>query len=268
MTLKCPSGTVYIPDGAFLMGGDDKPVTSVAVSSFCMDEHEVTNAEYSAYESKKDGAEFELITTACGGGTSVIARGADAKALLATNKSKLDGEKICGLEAKPVIQSDAPKSPKGFDGPNQPRVNVDWFKAKAYCEAKGGRLPTEAEWKKAARGPQGYEYGTTSGALNHAEAQYKASTTADVCTHGKNGYGLCDMTGNVWEWINDWYKTDEWFARKPDANAHTYGVQCGGSWDDTFSDSLRVDDCAGARPDYSQDDFGFRCVVVPQDSSK
>jgi len=154
---KCPEGMVYIPEGTFRMGStngrhDELPVRDVYVSGFCMDKHEVTNAEYSSYQESP--------------------------------------------------------SPRGFDGTNQPVVKVNWYEADAFCRAQGKRLPTEAEWEKAARGPYDCEYGTMSGDLNRSEAHYNEDYTADACSYPENDYGLCDMTGNVWEWVSNWFDAD------------------------------------------------------------
>ncbi|MBI2340880.1 MAG: SUMF1/EgtB/PvdO family nonheme iron enzyme [Deltaproteobacteria bacterium] len=131
---------------------------------------------------------------------------------------------VTGVEVKDVVPSNErtellAQYPE-FAGPNQPAVFVTWPEAKAYCEAQGKRLPTGEEWERAARGPQGYEYGTHSGTLNHQEAQYCSVSEAvhatnesdvvhaavDVKSFQPNGYGVYDMTGNVWEWTLEDYQ--------------------------------------------------------------
>jgi len=275
---KCPEGMVYIPEGRFRMGStngdsDEQPVHDVYVSGFCMDQHEVTNAEYSGYQSADPT--FELIATSCkGGAKSVIARGDDPKALAKKNKAKLDGEKVCALEVKDVTSKavDGSPSPRGFDGLHQPVVNVDWHEAKAFCESQGKRLPTEAEWEKAAKGPEGYDYGTKSGKLNHREAHYDAEATADVCSYPENGYGLCDMSGNVWEWMADWYDDDAYSSmesRDPEGPSEgEYKVLRGGSWLNNNPRNLRAALRLNSRPGYDNYYIGFRCVSAPQDSKE
>ena len=257
--LTCPAGTKLISGNvAGYPDLNDEP-------PFCIDETEATNAQYDSYEAAKSGAKFELIASH-GSATSVVARGDDAATLrrqggqLITNDST-----VTGVEVKSVVPStertDLLVGYPAFAGPNQPAVFVDWHGAKAYCEAKGGTLPTGDQWEKAARGPQGYDYGTESGTLNHQEAQYWNDSdfvhaTVDVKSFPPNGFGVYNMTGNVWEWTLDGYSQ---YAAK--------GLR-GGSWLNGFPDvlaaSLRYNDF----PEIRDDDFGFRCAVSPQDSKK
>ncbi len=92
--------------------------------------------------------------------------------------------------------------------PAQPVVGVNWHDATAYCQWTGKRLPTEAEWEHAAKGPEGshFPWGNT---IDHSRANYgqeKGKTMpVDSYPNGVSGYGVYNMAGNVFEWMNDWY---------------------------------------------------------------
>ena len=195
------------PAGMKLISGDVANYPKLSDEApFCIDETEVSNAQYDRYDAAKSGAGFELIAS-YGSATSVVARGDDAATLrrqggqLITNDST-----VTGVEVQSVVPSTertellALARKPAFAGPNQPAVFVDWNEANTYCEAKGGTLPTGDQWEKAARGPQGYEYGTHSGELRKDEANYDSDVTVDVNSYSANGYGVKNMTGNVWEW--------------------------------------------------------------------
>jgi formylglycine-generating enzyme required for sulfatase activity len=98
---------------------------------------------------------------------------------------------------------------------NHPVVKVSWYGARAYARWLGKRLPTEAEWEKAARGGlvgQKYVYGDTISPYQANVAGFQATTP--VGSYPPNGFGLYDMVASVWQWGSDWYDSD-YYAQSP-----------------------------------------------------
>ena len=152
------------------------------------------------------------------------------------------------------------KNPSHFKGDSLPVENVSWEEASAYCKAAGGRLPTEAEWEYAARaGSTGARYGELD-----AIAWYVGNSqlrTHEVGGKLKNGFGLYDMLGNVWEWTADWYGTytpEEATDPKGPASG-SYRVLRGGSWD-VRPKFLRVSYRSWVEPVSRYTGHGFRCA--------
>ena len=224
---------LYIPAGEFEMGrnaSDEKPIHTVYLDAFWMDETEVT---YGMYEKCVNAGECDQP-----GGSD-------------------------------YDDSSYSSHPVAF---------VNWVNAEAYCfwadpSIGSGqvRLPTEAEWEKAARGGmegKKYPWGDSSpvcsqGAENGAQFNDCSGKTVEVSSFNSNGYGLYDMSGNVWEWVNDWYDSG-YYANSPISNplgpsSGGSKVQRGGSW---FNDNdvLRSAYRAGYSPISFTSYFGFRCA--------
>lgn len=167
---------------------------------------------------------------------------------------------------------------------DHPVIWVNWFQAQAYCHWTDQRLPTEAEWEKAARGTDGrlYPWGQDPPASNlvnicaencpYIQNQrldndgYKKTIPVGTLAYGASPYGVLDMAGNVWEWTADWY--DEQFYYVP-PTANPLGAQLGktrvirgGSWTDRekYIQTFHRDDLV---PQYTLYNIGFRCAMTP-----
>ena len=237
---KNPEGMVWIPGGAFSMGGDNNqaredefPKHTVKLDGFFMDVTEVTNAQFAKFV-----AATGYITTA-----EKDINWEDLKKQLPSDTSKPEDEilKAASLvfvptESEVSLQDYSQwwswshganwKHPKGIESDivgkeNLPVVHISWDDANAYCQWAGKRLPTEAEWEFAARGgleKNTYVWGNDSVVDEKKQCNYwqgifpyKNDVTdgffgsAPVKSFSPNGYGLYDMAGNVWEWCADNY---------------------------------------------------------------
>ena len=245
--LKTPAGTEHrmalVPAGEFTMGSDrgqadERPEHVVDLDEFYCDKYEVTNAQFLAF-------------------MNAIAANADAED---NRLMELDDS---GVQIRMVEESFELKTAAVA---RRPVVEVSWHGARAYCEWMGGRLPTEAEWEKAARGIDGrkYPWGTQ---IDRPRANYKGlfSTAVEVGSYprGSSPYGICDMAGNVWEWVADWYSS-AYYAESPDRNptgpeSGAFRVIRGGAWG-TDGAYLRSSYRMGLSPESTDDSIGFRCV--------
>jgi formylglycine-generating enzyme required for sulfatase activity len=223
---------VLIPAGTFWMGcneavdtqcySDEKPYHEVYLDAYYIDRTEVTAAAY------------EVCVTA-GGCT-------------APGSGSYSTYQKPGMEDHPINR-------------------VTWFQAEAYCAWAGKRLPTEAEWEKAARGTDGrkYPWGNATATCDLAVMSACPGDTQPVCSvspAGDSPYGLCDMAGNVWEWVADWYSSS-YYSSSPGSNpagpaSGSSRVVRGGRFgndDVTLSVSIRYDDNPSAYYYF----LGFRC---------
>jgi len=229
---------VFVPGGPFIMGSskrdkeaasDERPQHTIEVADFWIGKYPVTNGQYRRFV-EAGGYDERRYWTAVG---------------WAWRQSE---HKRWGRE-----HGDRPEwwDDPAWNLPNLPVVGVCWFEALAYTrwlsEATGRpcRLPTEAEWEKAARGIDGRIYPWGNDEIGPQRANYRetgvSSTSPVGCSpSGASPYGCLDMVGNVWEWCSSLYRSYPYGPgdRREDLEAEGGRVLRGGSWDD-FQSSAR-----------------------------
>ncbi len=270
-----------LPGGRFRLGSaeadadaseDEKPQVEVAVAAFWIDKTEVTVAQF---------AQFVRAT----GYVTDAEQGTDD----GVNGAKKGGIVFSGNDAFFVSNAswllpEGPGAPGAQERPFTPVVQVSWNDAQAYCTWAGRRLPTEAEWDRAARSVDGRRYpwgetfdGTRANFCDtNCPAGWRATEWDDSATRTRNvgAYpagasvdGALDMSGNVWEWVADWYDFGGYFylALAPVDNPRgvevgTERVIRGGAWMDT-PDRVRAAARNKLSPSSRSNFVGFRCAA-------
>ena len=280
-----PEGMGYIPGGIFQMGDtldegypDELPVHGVDVSEFYMDKYEVTNDEM-----------VEVMQWAHDNGKLVVSS-------ISVKNAQGNQQELLDLDDTDcrITWNGSSFSMKSAKGSGYPCVEVSWYGSAAYCNyrsekeertpcydltdwscdfsANGYRLPTEAEWEKAARGGLGNRYGCGD-SIDYSKANYDNNPTYDIGDYpytspvgefAPNEYGLYDMAGNVWEWCGDWY-AGAYYATSPSSNPRgastgSHRVLRGGPYHE-ISEECRSARRFGDGPSGSRDDVGFRAVL-------
>ncbi|NIO70436.1 MAG: SUMF1/EgtB/PvdO family nonheme iron enzyme [Anaerolineae bacterium] len=245
---KDGSVMVKVPAGDFCMGsrdsddanadGDEKPMQSVRLEDFWIDKFEVTNEQFARFLNEEGNQEEDGV-----------------------NWVNVEDE------GSNIIYEDGQYSPRsGYE--DHPVTYVSWYGAQSYCQWAGKRLPTEAEWEKAARGTDGriWPWGNDwddEDKANSKEAGPGHTTAVGSYPDGASPYGCMDMAGNAWEWVADWYQGD-YYQVTPNHNPQgpnqgVYRVVRGGSW----ALPQRLSRCSGRFPfipSVMRNDLGFRCA--------
>ena len=162
------------------------------------------------------------------------------------------------------------QAPKFFDNErfnqgSHPVVGVTWQEAVDYCATMGKRLPTEAEWEKAARGtdrryyPWGNKPDATKANVRGKKDSYRYSAPVGRSPHGASPYGILDMAGNAWEWTADWYQPHPGNTHPNDFYGEQFRVIKGGSWFSNM-DLARIAVRGKNLPDRRNNYIGFRCA--------
>jgi formylglycine-generating enzyme required for sulfatase activity len=246
------SDMMYIPAGEFQMGcdatnpnneecrSDEIPLHTVYLDSYYIGKYETTNEEFVKFLNWKGNNN-------CSGHECV----------------DIYGYRIHLIDGKFVLDS-------GFE--KYPVYEVTWYAADEYCEASGGRLPTEAEWEKAARGssdtrmfPWGNQMPNCTYA-NFKECFYDPTIVGSFPA-GASPYGVLDMSGNVSEWVNDIYNNRYYYdspymnptGPEPEMGYESFRVYRGGRVGYDWQ-GIQVANRMNGLPDNNYSETGFRCV--------
>jgi len=249
---------VWVPAGSFMMGSngeeglavppwaDREPASEAPqhrveiTSGFWLDKFEVTNAAFEAFV--EDGGYSE--------------------------------ESYWSKEGWNWLSHQIVHPPRDCEGnaPDQPRACITWFEAQAYAHWRGGRLPTEAEWEYAARGPDSlvYPWGNNWDSAKANVVDSQGNLPVGSFPEGASWIGALDMSGNVMEWVNDWldvhYYEDSPVQDPPGPDRGFRKVEKGGWWGSVPYVARSAYRHFEDPPEYQDHHIGFR-VLSPEDNN-
>jgi formylglycine-generating enzyme required for sulfatase activity len=285
------NGMVVVPAGWFRMGLNsaeinERPEQDVYLDTYLIDKYEVSAAQFAGFLNDKGNPDDRYFS--------------DDRHSTVIGVSYVNGNKV---ENSKNPSKYVPR--RGLE--NYPANNVSWYGAYAYCRWKGKRLPSEAEWEKAARCDDGRTYPWGDSMPDDKKAMYNQKwrkkgfnvmVPVDALPEGKSCYGALNMAGNVWEWVNDWYRQNycnfcygtieddvnlaakllgvpkSTISYSKEKNAEipprenpggpllgTFKVMRGGSWYDSYGDlAIRTTYRYWFHPADRYPNFGFRCA--------
>lgn len=256
---------VYVPAGKFLMGSTPEQVEEafkIAKQTYKDADKEWFNGELPQHEAVISRGFWLDLTP--------VTNEAYARFVKEGGYKNSDFWTEAGWEWAQANKKTGPQDYDGFTSPKQPRVGVTWFEAYAYCRWRGGRLPTEAEWEYAARGPGnpvypwGDDFDPNKVIYRLNSGGKTAPVGAGTRVAGASWVGALDMSGNVWEWVEDWYAADYYTnSPKEDPKGPSNGilrVLRGGSWFSINSAFLRAAFRYRKTPGFVDYSLGFRCA--------
>lgn len=275
-------GMVFIPAGEFFMGSDkidkenfhdeygfneplyanEHPRHAVFVDDYYIDRYEVTNKEFKKFARE---TRHRWMSDYNVPHSVLVNFPLQDLRQVASNHFMLD------MNTSSATKDDLIKGIELLNDKHDsyPATKVNWFDAEAYCHWAGKRLPTEAEWEKAARGKQGWEYPwgpdwdpekTNTG---EGEDQDEILLPVGSKSDDVSSYGVYDMAGNVFEWVNDWYSAYPGSSyQSPDYNGLNKVMRGGAASAGHYTISIRFRTASRRHkePTATLIDTGFRCA--------
>jgi formylglycine-generating enzyme required for sulfatase activity len=236
LVIGASSQRIPLSEGSFVMGdnsgeSDELPEHEVTLSSYKIDQHEITYAQYD----------------------SCVQSGKCTKAHYDDNSCLVwNGQRF----QKTIV-------PLGYRDPSYPVVCVSWHQAQTFCRSKGMKLPTEAQWEYAARAGERNRYSWGNAAPTNERCPMANNGPESIGSYQPNKWGLYDMTGNVWEWTIDFYEKGYYSISETQnptgPGAGLYRVIRGGGWY-SGAPQLKISNRHWFSPDFSEASLGFRCA--------
>ena len=286
---KAPRGMVLVPAGEFIMGSDkvdsgklsqdfgntkpwyldEHPLHKVMLKNYLIDQYEVTNADYRTFVEKgghrppqswldngfivslrMERVREQTVEKLRGLGSKLFHLDMDTRKMNKAQMLKAIGERLDYIAKLPVTY-------------------VDWRDANDYCHWQHKRLPSEAEWEKAARGSRGHEFpwgDEWKPAMSNAGSEEWLDGVAPVGSYPKDrsDFGVYDMAGNVSEWVDDWYQPYPKTDYKSEDFGQYFKVLRGAGWGREGHYAIQLFQRGAYRfylpPDDVHADLGFRCA--------